>query len=60
MDFSETNCLSKAGLYPDEPRIYSYFTGAEFLEFIMDVFPDKKQEAKKRVRVMRKPLESII
>ncbi len=51
MDFSRNELLikSRIGVVPDEPRIYSYFTGAEFLEFIMDVFPDKKQEAKKRV-----------
>lgn len=51
MDFfrNELHIKSRIGVVPDEPRIYSYFTGAEFLEFIMDVFPDKKQEAKKRI-----------
>ncbi|WP_292591920.1 MULTISPECIES: ABC transporter ATP-binding protein [unclassified Mesotoga] len=46
---NELQIKSKIGVVPEEPRIYSYFTGAEFLEFIMDVFPDKRQEAKKRV-----------
>ena len=46
---NELQIKSKIGVVPEEPRIYSYFTGAEFLEFIMDIFPDKRQEAKKRV-----------
>ncbi|PNQ06340.1 ABC transporter, partial [Mesotoga sp. SC_NapDC3] len=37
---NELQIKSKIGVVPEEPRIYSYFTGAEFLEFIMDVFPD--------------------
>jgi len=29
---------SKIGIVPDEPKIYPYFTGYEFIEFILDVF----------------------
>ena len=46
---NELQIKSRIGVVPDEPRIYSYFTGMEFLEFIMDIFPAKKGEAMKRV-----------
>lgn len=54
MSYSDSELLikSKIGVVPDEPRIYSYFSGAEFLEFIMDVFPDRKSEAVKRAGEM--------
>ena len=29
---------SKIGIVPDEPKIYPFFTGYEFIEFILDVF----------------------
>jgi ABC-2 type transport system ATP-binding protein len=54
LDYARDEMLikSKIGVVPDEPRIYSYFSGMEFLEFIMDVFPEKRAEAKKRVGEM--------
>lgn len=54
LDYASNEMIikSKIGVVPDEPRIYSYFTGMEFLEFIMDVFPEKRAEAKKRVGEM--------
>lgn len=54
LDYASNEMIikSKIGVVPDEPRIYSYFSGMEFLEFIMDVFPEKRAEAKKRVGEM--------
>ncbi|MFP4461213.1 MAG: ABC transporter ATP-binding protein [Thermotogota bacterium] len=34
----EIKIKSKIGIVPDEPKIYPYFTGYEFIEFILDVF----------------------
>ncbi len=35
---NELEIKRRIGIIPDEPRIYQYFTGYEFVEFIMDVF----------------------
>lgn len=40
MDFgkNEIEIKKNIGVIPEEPKIYSYFTGHEFINFIMDVF----------------------
>jgi ABC-2 type transport system ATP-binding protein len=45
MNYSENEIEIKKriGVIPDEPRIYSYFTGMEFLNFIIDIFPEKRE-----------------
>ena len=40
----EIKIKRKIGVVPDEPKIYPFFTGYEFIEFILDVF-DKNDKA---------------
>ncbi|TYC03087.1 MAG: ABC transporter ATP-binding protein [Kosmotoga sp.] len=44
---NEIEIKKRIGVIPDEPRIYSYFTGMEFINFIMDIFPEKREIAEK-------------
>ena len=37
---------SKIGIVPDEPKIYPFFTGYEFIEFILDVFNKNDKETR--------------
>lgn len=42
----EIKIKSKIGIVPDEPKIYPFFTGYEFIEFILDVFDKNDKETR--------------
>ncbi len=44
----EVKVKRRIGFVPDEPEVYPYFTGAEFLSFILDIF-GKPQDMKERM-----------
>jgi len=42
----EIKIKSQIGIVPDEPKIYPFFTGYEFIEFILDVFNKNDKETR--------------
>ena len=44
------NCKSKIAYIPDNPDLYEYLTGIQYLNFIADIYGISKEEREKRIK----------
>ncbi|KLO24121.1 MULTISPECIES: ABC transporter ATP-binding protein [unclassified Marinitoga] len=49
MKTHEIKIKANIGVVPDEPKMYENLKGSEFIEFIMDIYEVRKDDAKKRL-----------